>query len=185
MHGIVMTQFRQMVVDRLGRQGWEELTAAAGLAGADYKLGEVYPDEELMRLVLAAVRLTGTPLQTLLEDFGVFLAPTLLRVYEPLVDPRWRTLDVIEHTEAAIHTVVRIRDAGAAPPALLARRVSTTEVEIDYRSERKLCSVARGIATGMAAHFGERITITESECMHRRDGRCLISVVLEEAGSAA
>lgn len=185
MHGIVMSQFRRFVVDRLGRDGWDQLTGAAGLAGADYKVGEVYPDEELMGLVLAASRHTGIPLQSLLEEFGAFLAPTLLRVYEPLLDPRWRTLDVIENTEEAIHTVVRIRNPGAAPPALLARRISPAEVEIDYRSERKLCSVARGIARGMAAEFGERISMTETECMHRGDERCLISVVQEQASSAA
>ena len=64
------------------------------------------------------------------------------------------------------------------------RRISPTEVEIDYRSERKLCAVAKGVARGMAAHFDERISLEETECMHRGDARCLISVVLEEDESA-
>lgn len=184
MHGIIMNQFQRYVVAQLGREGWRELTSAAGVERDTYSLGEVYPDDELVALVVTAVRHTGTSLPVLLEDFGVLLAPALLRVYEVLINPRWRTLDVIEHTEPTIHTVVRMRIPGAAPPALLSRRVSPTEVEIDYRSDRKLCSVAKGIARGMAAHFGERISLEETECMHRGDPRCLISVVLEE-GSAS
>ena len=185
MHGIIMNQLQRYVVAQLGRDGWRELTHAAGVERDTYNVGEVYPDPELIALVMSAVRHTGTPLQALLQDFGAFLAPALLRVYAPLIDARWRTLDVIEHTEPTIHTVVRMRIPGAAPPALLSRRVSATEVEIDYRSERKLCSVAKGIATGMAAHFGERISLHETECMHRGDSRCLISVVLEEGSVSA
>jgi predicted hydrocarbon binding protein len=65
---------------------------------------------------------------------------------------------------------------GAAPPALLARRVSPDEVHIDYRSERGLCSLAEGIARGMALHFGEEVDVSQPECVHRGGTRCLIVV---------
>jgi hypothetical protein len=175
-HGIVMNQFRQYVVDRLGRDAWVPLAEGAGVPPESHRLEGVYPDEHLVALVLAASRTTDTPLNALLEDFGAFIAPALLRVYAPLVEPSWRTLDVIEHTEQAIHTVVRARMPGAAPPALLARRVSPDEVHIDYRSERGLCSLAEGIARGMALHFGEEVDVSQPECVHRGGTRCLIVV---------
>ncbi|HEX8358722.1 MAG TPA: heme NO-binding domain-containing protein [Longimicrobium sp.] len=176
MHGIVMNQFRQYVVDRLGRDAWVPLAEAAGVPVENHRLEGVYPDEQLVALVLAASRATARPLNVLLEDFGAFIAPALLRVYAPLVNPAWRTLDVIEHTEQTIHTVVRARMPGAAPPALLAQRVSPTEVHIDYRSERGLCSLAEGIARGMALHFGEEVDVSQPECAHRGGARCLIIV---------
>lgn len=176
MHGIVMNQFRQYVIDRLGRDAWVPLAEAAGVPAENHRLEGVYPDEQLVGLVLAASRQTGRPLNVLLEDFGAFIAPALLRVYAPLVDPAWRTLDVIEHTEETIHTVVRARMPGAEPPALLARRVSPTEVHIDYRSQRGLCSLAEGIARGMALHFGDEVEVSQPECAHRGDPRCLIVV---------
>ncbi|HYJ78958.1 MAG TPA: heme NO-binding domain-containing protein, partial [Longimicrobiaceae bacterium] len=114
-----MNQLRRYAVGRLGRDGWGEVAADAGLPADGYQVTAFYPDEDLVKLVLAASKRAGAPVSALLEEFGVFLAPALLRVYEPLVDPAWRTLEVIEHTEEAIHTVVRARMEGAAPPALV------------------------------------------------------------------
>ncbi|HEX8245964.1 MAG TPA: heme NO-binding domain-containing protein [Longimicrobium sp.] len=176
MHGIVMNQFRQFVVERLGRDGWRELAEAAGVPPEPFEIGRIYPDQALGALVAEASRRTGEEADALVEAFGVFIAPALLRVYEPLVDPAWRTLDVIEHTEAVIHTVVRARMPGAAPPLLDTRREAPDRVVIDYRSPRRLCALATGIARGLALHFGETVEIGQAECMHAGDPRCLITV---------
>lgn len=148
---------------------------AAGRSEDEFRLGLIYPDEDLTTLILAASEATTTPVSVLLEGFGAYLAPVLLRIYTPLVEPEWRTLDVIEHTEQSIHSAVRARMPGAAPPALVSRRISADEVEISYSSERRLCFVAKGIARGLADHFGEHITISESECMHLSAPGCLMS----------
>lgn len=169
-----MNQFRQYVVSRHGRERWVEMMAESGYAEDHYKLSEVYPDDQLTALVTSAASGTATPVSLLLEDFGAFLAPALLRVYAPLIPAEWRTLDVIAHTEENIHTVVRARMRGAAPPALISRRISPTLVELDYRSERNLCFVAKGIARGLAEHYGEMIGISEPECMHLGGERCLM-----------
>jgi hypothetical protein len=175
-HGIVMNQFRQFALERMGREGWREAADAAGVEHEVFEIGRIYPDEALGTLVAETARRTGEAAPALVEEFGVFIAPALLRVYEMLVDPAWRTLDVIEHTEQVIHTVVRAKMPGAAPPLLDARRTAPDTVVIDYRSPRRLCSLARGIARGMALHFGETVEIDESECMHAGDPRCLITV---------
>lgn len=180
-----MNQFRQYVTDTLGRDAWFPLAEMAGVPPENHRLDAVYPDEQIVALVLAASRTAGRPLNQVLEDFGIFIAPALLRIYAPLIDPEWRTLDVIEHTEQTIHTVVRARIEGAAPPALLASRVSPTEVRIDYRSKRGLCSLAEGIARGMARHFGEEVDVDQPECVHRGGERCLISVRLLDGAAPA
>ena len=114
----------------------------------------------------------------LLEDFGAFLAGGLLRVYQPLVAREWRTLDVIEHVEAQVHTAVRLRDPNAGPPYLTAKRRSPTEVEVLYTSPRRLCALAEGIVRGLATHYGEAVSMDQPECMLRGDARCLIQVSL-------
>jgi hypothetical protein len=48
--------------------------------------------------------MTGIPSADLLESFGEALVPGLVQVYGRLVEPGWRTLDLIEHTEATMHT---------------------------------------------------------------------------------
>jgi len=169
-----MNQFRQYVVTKLGREAWSEFTRELGVSEDQFRLSETYPDEHLLALVQSASRRTDLPVAMLLEDFGVYIAPALLRVYAPLIMPHWRTLDVIAHTEQAIHTAVRSRMEGAAPPALMTRRISSGQVELDYHSERRLCAVAKGIARGLADHFGETLRTSEQECMLRGDRRCLL-----------
>ncbi len=178
MHGLIMNQFRQFVASTLGGTAWEELTEAAGVPSDSYFLGEVYPDAHLFKLVLAASRRTGTPLPVLLEQFGSFITPTLLRVYRPLLRSDWRTLEIVEHTEQVIHTAIRSRDPLATPPHLSCERVAPDAVRIDYRSARRLCSLAKGIVRGLAQELGDRVAITERECMHLGDARCLIQVQL-------
>jgi hypothetical protein len=178
MDGIILNQFQRFVMQRFGREAWPALVRTANVTLGEGLLAvdAVYRDADLMALLAAVTRASGLPATALLQDFGTYLAPTLLRVYEPLVDPAWRTLEVIEHTESAIHTVVRQRNPNATPPELRVRRVAPHEVAIDYRSERRLCSLAIGIVRGLAQHFAELVVITEPECMHRGDSRCLIHV---------
>ena len=111
-------------------------------------------------------------------DFGAFIVPSLLSLYKPLVKKDWKTLDLIEHTEETIHKVVRLQNPGAAPPALIVKRLSPREVVITYTSQRKMCGIAKGIAKGIAAHFHEKITIGETTCMLRGDPSCVIAVKL-------
>lgn len=184
MYGLLFNQLQQYVTTRLGRDEWVAISRDAGVAEDFYQIGELYPDEELFRLVSIASERTSTPKDVLLEDYGAFIAAALLRVYTPLIDSSWRTIDVIAHTEQSIHTVVRTRIPGARPPALESRRISADAVEIDYRSERGLCAVAMGIARGLADHFGEAIESLQPECMHRGDARCLLIFRKAEAAPA-
>jgi hypothetical protein len=130
-------------------------------------------------MVRAASELTGKPATLLLEAFGEFLVPTYVSLYGNLLKQHWRTLDVIEHTEETIHRVVRRRQPGAAPPRLRTVRVGPKLVLLTYDSPRKLCPVARGIARGLAARFGETLRTNDIECMHRGDPACIISFEVE------
>lgn len=179
-----MNQFQRFVITRFGREAWPALTSGAGipLGNELLSMATTYPDDYLFALVPVASEVTGIAVPVLLEDFGVFLAPSLLRIYQPLISSKWRTLDVIENTETAIHRVVRQRNPEAAPPKLRVERKGEDDVEIDYRSHRKLCAVAVGIIRGIASHFSEAVGIEQSECMHRGDDRCLI--VVHRSGDA-
>ncbi len=173
-----MNQFQRFVVSRFGREAWPALTKAASVPLGDeiLSLGSVYPDDYLFAMVPAASELTGIAVPALLEQFGTYLAPSLMRIYESLIAPDWRTLDVLENTETSIHRVVRQRNPDASPPELRVQRQGTDDLEIDYRSRRKLCAVATGIVRGIALHFHETVSVEQPECMHRGDDRCFITV---------
>lgn len=176
MHGIIFVELKKYVQNKAGTAAWETLLAASGLTRRAYLTTEVYPDEEMVALVTAAASQTGRAIPAILEEFGEFLVPGLIKTYRAFLRPDWRTLDTIEHTEANIHKAVRLRNPGAAPPALSVTRTSPDEVVIVYNSSRKMCGVAKGIARGIARHYGERITLSERTCMHRGDRACTISI---------
>ena len=178
MHGIVHSELKRYVTERQGADAWSHLLDAAGVAPKPYLAHRTYPDEEVTAVVDAAALAWGQPVGEILEQFGQFIAPTLMSVYEPFIRAEWRTLDLIEHTERTIHTVVRMRDRGAAPPFLRPRRIGPTEVHIEYTSPRRLCMVGEGICRGVARHFGEQVDVSQTECMHRGAEKCVIVVRL-------
>lgn len=176
MHGIIFTELRKYVDEKLGGNAWTDLLAAAGLKGRMYLPIQEYPDAEAVGLVVTASEITGLDASVILEDFGQFIAPSLLGMYRTLVQPEWRTLDVLEFTEDTIHKVVRSSNPGAKPPELKAVRVSESELHLTYGSQRKLCFVAKGIIKGLAAHFNEEVEVEESQCMHAGAETCEILV---------
>lgn len=176
MHGVIFAELKKYVDDRLGESGWPKLLEEAGFAGRIFLPVTTYPDADAVTLVTAAVKITGLTADAILEDFGAFMVPDLVKMYGHLLDKGWKTLDVIEHTEETIHMVVRSRNPGAAPPELHCSRPSKGEVVITYGSPRRMCAIAKGIARGLAAHYGESVRVSESACMHKGDPHCRISV---------
>jgi len=175
MHGIIHLELHNFVKSQYGEDALRQVLARAEQSSTVITPLQSYPDADLVAMVVAASELTGRPATKLLEAFGEFLVPTYVGLYGALLKPTWRTLDVIERTEETIHRVVRRRQPGALPPRLRTVRVGPKMAILTYDSPRRLCAVARGIARGLASRFGEQLTITDIECMHRGDPACIIS----------
>jgi hypothetical protein len=175
MHGIIHLELHNFVKSRYGEDALKTLLGQVRQNPDLITPLRSYPDREIVEMVVAASKLTGKPIATLLEAFGEFLVSSYVALYGGLLRPEWRTLDVIEHTEETIHRVVRRRQPGALPPRLRTVRVGPKMVILTYDSPRQLCAVARGIARGLAARFGETLIIQDIECMHRNDPACIIS----------
>jgi predicted hydrocarbon binding protein len=174
MHGIVFGELKQYVNARLGPEAWNGLLHDAGLGTKLYLAVQEYPDEELGAILAAASTKTGLSIADVLFDFGVFIGPHLMRMYRAFIQPEWTALDVIEHTEERIHRMVRVDHRGARPPYLSTTRRNASEIVVHYASARRLCSLAKGIASGIAAHYGETLEIRELTCMHRGAATCEI-----------
>jgi Haem-NO-binding len=175
MHGIILSELKRFVQAKHGDDAWRKLLRLANRPSAVYLANEVYPDEDAVAIIAAAASMTGRPAEAIQEDFGEYIAPHLLEIYGAIMRPSWRTLDIIENTEDHVHRVVRMKNPGAKPPELRCARVSEDEVVLSYTSPRRMCAVAKGIGRGLAVHFGERLEIVESACMHRGAPACVIS----------
>ncbi len=176
MHGLIFNELRKYSEARFGQGAWETLLGRAKASDRMYLPTDTYPDAEMVALVTAACAVTGRDAAALLEDFGEFIAPDLLRSFRSLVRSDWRTLDILENVEGTIHRVVRLQVRDAAPPRLKSERLAAAHVRITYTSARQLCSVAVGIIRGLAKSYGDSVDIAEPECMHRGNSRCVIEV---------
>jgi hypothetical protein len=155
---------------------WKELLGETGIGDRLHVPIQEYPDSEAVALIEAAARRTGATVASTLDDFGAFLVPGLVQMFGNLINPQWKTLDLILNTEKSIHTVLRAVSPAAKPPSLECTRTADEEVVVVYRSPRKLCALAKGIARGVANHYGEKIAIRERLCMHKGSPYCEIFI---------
>jgi tRNA A-37 threonylcarbamoyl transferase component Bud32 len=176
MHGLIFLQLQRFAQKQDRIASWESLLREAQLPLKSYSPARVYPDEEVLALVGAASRLLNMPAGAVLEAFGEFVAPELIRLYGKLIEPQWKTLDLIENTEKLIHTAVRVGNPGAAPPVLNCVRNTPDDLQIVYSSDRQLCGIAKGIVKGVARHYGETVHISDDACMLRGDPYCALHV---------
>ena len=139
---------------------------------ARYLPSNVYPDADAVWFLQMIADGLDEPLMTTTRRFGEFLAPHLLKVAGPLIEPSWRTLDLVEHTEDLIHAMVRTKQPGADPPVLETVRAGPEELHVVYASRRRLCPLATGLLRGLARHYGELIEVDETSCMLRGDPFC-------------
>jgi len=160
-------------------------TSSSSIGGQKHLPSGVYPDADAAAMLGDLAAAAGRPLPELVTDFGEFLAPHLVKVAGAFVDPDWKTLDVVEHTEALIHRMVRSTNPGAAPPVLEVFRSAPDEIQVVYSSRRRLCALATGIIRGLATHFEERIEIEEPSCMLRGDPFCSFVVHREHGDTHA
>ena len=92
---------------KFDQETWKKIQTQASLGNKIYMPTTTYPDEEALKIVMAACELTGSSADTILEDIGEFIAPTLISMYDVLIDPKWGTVEMLLNTEQTIHAVVR------------------------------------------------------------------------------
>ena len=180
MQGVILDELEKYIGRELGDAGLARMRALTGRGEGGYRFDASYPDEEIHLIVRGVAEATGKPPELILEQYAEAMVPGLLGVYGFLVNPRWSFLEFLLNTEGSIHKGVRLTSPSAKPPAIKAERVGPEAVAITYRSRHHLCSVAKGILRGAAAHYGVGVTIAEGTCMLRGDPECLITVTEED-----
>jgi predicted hydrocarbon binding protein len=176
MHGLIYSELKRFVVSSYGAEAWNGILKDAGMPGKVFMPTQVYDDEALTSIVSAAASKTSLKENEIHEAFGQFMGPDLYKMYQTQINPTWKTLDLIEHTEEMVHRQVRLKTPGAKPPYLKTQRTDPNSVTILYTSPRKLCGVAKGIAKAISHQYDEKVEIKEPQCLLRGDERCEIIV---------
>jgi hypothetical protein len=64
----------------------------------------------------------------------------------------------------------------ATPPRFEYEELPDGRLLMHYRSERKLCSVLRGLILGVGIYFNEKLQVMETACMNNGSPRCTMEV---------
>jgi len=176
MHGLILAELQRYIETNVGPWSWQEACRRAGVGRTSYTIWDTYPDTDLPALVQAGSGVTGVPVPAMLEDFGAFMVPALMRVCARHVPDGWSAMDLLADTERPLQLATRLTGRSVTVPLLRAERVSPRAVRIIYGSPRRMCGLARGIVRGILAHYREIGAIRETACMHDGAPHCEILV---------
>jgi hypothetical protein len=155
MHGTIFTLLKRYVQTQYDHSTWVQLMELSGLDDVVFDHKTVYPDDHMYALVGHAAEMTGLSAEELHEKFGEYLVPDLMYMYQKLLKPEWKTLDMLEHTELTMHKQVRREHTENSPPVLEVSRLGPDELIIDYVSPRRMSGLAVGIVRGLASYYDE------------------------------
>lgn len=155
MHGSMFVLLERFVESTYGRSTWTKLLKGSGVDHTSFRMQEMYPTHEIFAILGYLGDYTEQPVFDLMEQFGEFMVPDLMRMYSTYVQPEWRTYEMLLNTEDAMHSAVRRQDNRANPPKLLVAKQSANQLLIEYTSKRRMAGVAVGIIRGIARHFHE------------------------------
>ncbi len=186
MKGIVFNLLEVVVSKEHGEDAWEGLLEEAGSQGAYTSLGS-YPDEELLRLVAAAARVSGRSQDEVLRGFGKSAMPLLAERYPQFFETQSSAYAFLLTLNDIIHPEVRKIYPGADVPVFDFDTPSPNVLLMGYRSQRRLCALAQGFVQGVAAHYRETLSFEHLQCMHDGDEKCSFQITLYRAdgGDAA
>lgn len=173
MKGIVFNLLEHAVAEEFGEDSWDEVLEATGLDGAYTAVGS-YPDEEFLRLVAQASDALRMPPDDLVRWFGRKSIPVLYARYPEFFDRHTSTRSFVLTLNDVIHPEVRKLFPGAEVPVFDFDTSHPDGVTLGYVSSRQLCSFAEGLIEGAAVHFGEQVSIEQTQCVKRGDAKCLL-----------
>lgn len=179
MKGIIFNLLQEVVTQHHGEDVWDALLDTAGVSGVYTSLGN-YPDEEFVRLVNAAADVRRTPPGDVIRWFGTEAIPRLAAKYPGFFNRHPSTRPFILTLNGIIHPEVKKLYPGADTPDFDIDASSPEVLVMGYHSKRKLCSLAEGLVTGAANHFGEKVSINHCECMHRGDPSCRLELSFQK-----
>jgi hypothetical protein len=174
MKGVVFNVVEEAISREWGEQMWDDLLAAADLDGAYTALGS-YPDAQLIALVHAASDRLNAPAEDVLRTIGRISFEPLLKRYKGFLEEPASLRDFLPTINDVIHPQVLKLYPGASVPRFVLRE-DGDDLELDYLSVRKMCTLAEGLVLGVADHYGETVAVAQSSCKERGDSRCTIRI---------
>ncbi len=158
MKGIIFNAVEAAVIELFSADTWDDLLEAAGLEG-DYTSIGTYEDDDLLKLVGAAVEATGTDADTLIRTLGASAFSHLAERHPEFVETATGTRSFLRSVDEIIHPEVMKLHPDSTPPRFSYEDLEDGTLRMTYNSHRKLGVLAEGLIVGAAQWFGETASI--------------------------
>lgn len=180
MKGIIFNLVEEAVTTRYGDDAWDQVLDRAGVHGA-YTSLELYPDEELVALVVAGATLLDMDPGELTRWLGHEASLGLADRYPHFFTEHASTRPFLLTLNDVIHPEVRKLHPNADPPDFGFDETPDGSLVLTYVSRRRLCDLAVGMIHGAATHYGEKVSVSHGACMKEGADACELTVAFAPA----
>lgn len=178
MKGIVFVKFSEFIEELWGEEFWDTLLNEANLESEGvYTTVGTYDDEELFTLIGLVVEKQNISSKEAQFAFGKWIFKELYNAAPPGAHDFKDVFEFLHAVQNYIHVEVKKLNPDALLPEFDFLSESATTLSFHYQSPRKLCFFCEGIVYGLAEHTKQKVQVSQSECEHEGDGRCVIEVV--------
>lgn len=178
MKGIVFVKFNEFIEELWGDEFWDTLLDEADLPSEGiYTTVETYDDEELFTLIGLVVEKKDISSKDAQMAFGQWMFKQLYSLAPPGAHDFKDVFEFLHAVQNFIHVEVKKLNPDALLPEFEFLSESANTLSFHYQSPRKLCFFCEGIINGLAEHTGQKIKISQPECEHEGDERCVIEVI--------
>ena len=106
----------------------------------------------------------------------------LAKAYPSFLSPGMTARGFLRSVDRVIHVEVRKLVPGVELPTFRYEEPAPDRLVMIYESPRRLCDLAKGLVAGAAKHFGERVSLEETACMHRGAQACRLELAFGGKG---
>ncbi len=181
MKGVVFNILEDFVVDNFGDEKWEEIYEMCPLQTSEPFVGpKTYPDTDLFSIVSTTCSVLGVEPAFALRAFGKYAFPRLAGKFPVFLEGFTEAKPFLLSVDGVIHVEVAKLMEGSVLPKFEYSGDNPDQLQIHYSSKRGLCHLMEGLLDGVAEHFGETITHTQSACAHEGAEHCTFDIKFEK-----
>ncbi|TVS02040.1 MAG: guanylate cyclase [Rhodobacteraceae bacterium] len=181
MKGIVFVELIRMAETVIGEEAVDTILDQCDLStdGAYSAVGN-YPCAELITLVEALSKHTGTPSAELQRLFGKWMHEQFVTNYPAFFTDKSDALAMLSAIEDEVHVEVRKLYPDAELPRFETEHIASDELRMVYRSPRPLSDFCHGLVEGCVDHFGHRADIRRKDLSGADEHACAFTIHLRE-----
>lgn len=162
MKGVIADCLRKLVINKFGKDKWEESLGAVGFPGHKAFLAtDDVPDADVLKLVDSVCNVLNITMQQAADAFGDYwvndYAP---KIYKMFYRDITCAKDFILNMDN-VHEMVTQSMPNAHPPRFLYDWDNDTDLIITYQSKRGLIDFLIGLIKGVGSYYKETLQVTK------------------------